>query len=388
MNILFTFTWMFHPNKGGTERVTDILAREFKRRGNHVYYLNTVINDNRKEFEYPADALLYLPENLIETPKGLEKYHQILHNYKIDVVINQGGVMGTCKIFAQTGVINITVIHFTPDYGYNNMFDTLSTLRNRTVVEKIKRIIRVLDYFRRRKKLYLYIHDLYQFWSDNSTYICLLSHRHYQIFEMMCPEVNREKLVAIPNPNTYPICKHLDKKKVVIWVGRLELKQKRPDRMIKMWLKIRMNHPDWKLVMVGDGRDREYLEKLSGKDSQIEFTGFTDPLPYYQVASILCMTSTHEGWGMVLSEAMANGAVPLAFSSFESIYDLLQNEQQLVTPFDEKEYMDKLDRLMADDTLRERLRTSGYKQIQKYSVDNVCNQWERLIQLKTSSLIE
>ncbi|WP_373730662.1 glycosyltransferase, partial [Bacteroides heparinolyticus] len=38
-------------------------------------------------------------------------------------------------------------------------------------------------------------------------------------------------------------------------------------------------------------------------------------------ASILCLTSDFEGWGMVLTEAMTFGAIPVVFESFASVKD-------------------------------------------------------------------
>lgn len=42
MNILFIHPVMFHPQRGGIERVSDLLCREFIRRGHHVLCLHSV----------------------------------------------------------------------------------------------------------------------------------------------------------------------------------------------------------------------------------------------------------------------------------------------------------------------------------------------------------
>ena len=74
---------------------------------------------------------------------------------------------------------------------------------------------------------------------------------------------------------------------------------------------------------------------------RIEFAGFKNPVPYYQESSIFCMTSNHEGWGLVLTEAMQYGCVPIAFDSFESIHEIIQNKENgfLVKPFQIQEYV-------------------------------------------------
>lgn len=47
MNILFIHPVMFHPQRGGIERVSDLLCREFIRRGHHVLCLHSVRDESR-----------------------------------------------------------------------------------------------------------------------------------------------------------------------------------------------------------------------------------------------------------------------------------------------------------------------------------------------------
>jgi glycosyltransferase involved in cell wall biosynthesis len=66
-----------------------------------------------------------------------------------------------------------------------------------------------------------------------------------------------------------------------------------------------------RLVLLGDGHLREQLEaqaKTLGLEGRIDFPGFRpNPLPYMRRAAVLALTSTHEGFGNVLVEAMACG---------------------------------------------------------------------------------
>lgn len=91
---------------------------------------------------------------------------------------------------------------------------------------------------------------------------------------------------------------------------------------------------------------RQLSERLSLE--RIEFTGFKDPVPYYKESSIFCMTSNHEGFPMVLTEAMQYGCVPVAFDSFESIHEIIEDGMNgfLVKPFDMDKYADMVLRLV------------------------------------------
>ena len=65
--------------------------------------------------------------------------------------------------------------------------------------------------------------------------------------------------------------------------------------------------PEWNLKIIGDGPDKKKLEYMSRRLDRISFLGFQNPEPYYREASILCMTSNHEGFGMVLIESRTQG---------------------------------------------------------------------------------
>lgn len=382
MNILFGFTWIFNPSLGGTERVTDILARQLRDRGHNIYYLHTV-DDRDKHYDCPAILDYYIPEDIVDTEAGKSLYEKFLIEHKIDIMINQGGLMGSCKFFTNTNLCKkIVVIHFDPQYGYNHFFNGLWALRNTTFIEKLKRLARCADYFRRKKNHYNYLNSLYKYWFKTADKVCLLSDHFINDISKVCDSIDTSKLVTINNPNTFRESNNTDctRKKQVLWVGRLDMKQKRPDRIIKVWKRIHKSFPDWNLVIAGDGEAGEYLRSLARKIPSIEFVGRVDIKPYYQVSEIICMTSTIEGWPMVLAEGISNGVVPLAFTSFNSINDILKSSEQLIRPFNINEYSKKLAFLMKNDEIRKKIRNEGYDIISKYSAELICDQWENLIQ--------
>ncbi len=54
MNILFVYPTLFHPQRGGIERVTDSLAREMKARGHNIFYLHNKPDECLMDFDYPS----------------------------------------------------------------------------------------------------------------------------------------------------------------------------------------------------------------------------------------------------------------------------------------------------------------------------------------------
>ncbi|MDY0884247.1 glycosyltransferase [Dongia soli] len=96
---------------------------------------------------------------------------------------------------------------------------------------------------------------------------------------------------------------------VVLGVGRL-VPEKDFGTLIKAFSLLRRSMP-CKLVLVGDGPARAGLTKLCQDLSiaaDVDFVGFQEnPLPFIQQAALLVMSSTYEGFGNVLAEAMGCG---------------------------------------------------------------------------------
>ena len=93
------------------------------------------------------------------------------------------------------------------------------------------------------------------------------------------------------------------------------------------------------------------------------------------------MTSNYEGWGMVLTEAMQCGTVPIAFNSFAAATDIITHRKNgiLVSPFNMNEYEKELRNLMSDIRFLQQMSTQAKKDIQKFSVENVVNLWEQIL---------
>ena len=132
------------------------------------------------------------------------------------------------------------------------------------------------------------------------------------------------------------------------------------------------------MVIVGDGPIRQELEQKSQKMERIIFAGYQEPEPFYRDASILCLTSDFEGWGMVLTEAMTFGAIPVVFNSFAAVTDIIEDGRtgMLVPPFSCKRFARKLAVLMRDEELRAEMSKTCRKFVQRFDIQNIAEQWE------------
>lgn len=86
------------------------------------------------------------------------------------------------------------------------------------------------------------------------------------------------------------------------------------------------------LIMVGDGSERDHLEKLAKElhvEDRVFFEGLRDAAPYYKLADLLLVTSRYEGYGLVIVEALASGTPVLATD-----VGIARDAGAIVTPYE------------------------------------------------------
>lgn len=385
MNILFTSSTPFHPLRGGVGRVTDTLCKELQKRGYQVFYLNADwVAEERKKYKYPAPVTI-LPIKNIDDAQCVISYRKYLTENKIDVVINQDALY--VDFYNNVGDLPIkviSVIHNNPLMNYNHLLNDLLTLRNNSLLERMKRIVRCLLYLRVKKQLKEYIDKRFRNIILSSDKILMLSPYYVQSLKNFGISVEN-KFDYVYNPNSFPLQTSLfKKKKEIIYVGRLDNRSKKVGRLIKVWSKVGKKYPDWNLTIVGDGPDRNQLEVLKKKYQvgNLTFEGFQSPIEYYKRASIICMTSSFEGFPMVLVEAMQFGCVPIAFDSFEAIHDVIIPEKtgELVKPFKIKDYINKLSNLIDDDTKRTTMSDAASMYVARFDVKTIADRWEYILE--------
>ena len=97
---------------------------------------------------------------------------------------------------------------------------------------------------------------------------------------------------------------------VLITVGRLEVAKDYPT-LLKAFKRVKDTLEDAKLIIIGDGPDKESLIRLSkdlGLEHDVSFLGFIDkPYSYIKQAHVFILSSAWEGFGNVLVEALAVG---------------------------------------------------------------------------------
>ena len=175
-----------------------------------------------------------------------------------------------------------------------------------------------------------------------------------------------------------------DRPKKILFVGRLSYADKRPDRVLQIWEKVCQYLPDWEVEIYGKGSEEKFLRRMIQQKQlpRITLKGYiADATAVYASGAILMMTSTYEGWGLVLSEAQASGVVPIAFDSSAGIRELIGKDSTygcLVAPFDLDAYAAQLRRICQDVELRSRLSQAAQTHCLDYSPERIRSRWEEI----------
>ena len=85
---------------------------------------------------------------------------------------------------------------------------------------------------------------------------------------------------------------------------------------------------------------------------------------------------------MVLTEAMHHGVVPMAFNSYGSVTDIIDDDINgfLVKPFDDKEYADKLVVLMSNEDKYTKMSRAAMTKSVTFSKEIIVEKWCNLVE--------
>ena len=195
-------------------------------------------------------------------------------------------------------------------------------------------------------------------------------------------------IYAIENPENPvdDIC--LEKENVMLFCGRFENWSKRIDRLLRIWSKVQGALPDWRLVLVGDGRDGKMLRELAGELGleRVSFEGMqTDVRPYYAEASVLCLTSETEGWPLTLTEGQANGCICVAFGCTSGVKEILSPDGEcgfIVPPYDEDMYAQVLLKIASMDKESQiTMRRRSVERRLEYTPEKIAVKWKSLFDM-------
>jgi glycosyltransferase involved in cell wall biosynthesis len=174
-----------------------------------------------------------------------------------------------------------------------------------------------------------------------------------------------------------------DERFMVGWIGRMTA-VKRTDDVLAAFKRLRDDGVEACLCMVGDGPDRERLERRAhelGVMRDTLFLGYQeDVAPYYAAFDALVLPSANEGTPVSVIEALAAGT-PVVATRVGGVPDVVRDGEEgfLVDTGATDELAERLSRLARDAELRQRLGQSGRDRVlRRYAVERLLDDVDRL----------
>ncbi|MFF4028742.1 glycosyltransferase [Streptomyces sviceus] len=150
---------------------------------------------------------------------------------------------------------------------------------------------------------------------------------------------------------------------LVVCVGRL-CRQKGQDVLLRAWDAVLRRVPDARLVLVGDGPERDVL-RARAPESVLFAGAVADAVPWYRAADLVVLPSRWEGMALAPLEAMACGR-PVVMTDVDGARESLPPalaSRCLVPPQNPAALADAVAALLLDPPLRESLGHQGRRHV-------------------------
>lgn len=343
---------------GGTERVASIIINELAKRNYNIWILS--LNGDPNDIFFPFEPNVKITSLHMDDIKGIKKLlntqrriRQWLNNNRIDtfITIESNMAIHSVPSLAFTGIRHVVWEHF-------NFKISLG--------KKSRPLARQLSLCFADRIVTLTARDL-QFWKQGAWY------RNAQLTHIPNPMFLEEHKVS-ENPS-----------QTVIAVGRLTF-QKGFDLLVDAWALLPAQiRKEWKLLIIGDGEARPFLEEkitALGIGNSVELRGATKTVfPYFEMASLYCLSSRFEGLPMVLLEALAFHLPIVAFDCDTGPGELIEDGLNgiLVESGNVNKMAQSLAALMNDENLRERMRAYKSQRLSSLELGTIVEQWDHIL---------
>lgn len=355
---------------GGAERVAALLCNHWIRRGHEVLLVPTF--SGRGECLYPLDArvrLEYLADRVSTTRKTpwsmvrrLHAMRAMVQAHRADVVVSFLSNVNVAALLATRG-LGVPVV----------------------VSERIYPPLMAIGPIWPRLRRWVYP------WAST---VVMQTQRGLAWLQQDSPT---SQGCVVPNPCLYPLPESepcvepgsivLRSRHILLTVGRLEF-QKHFSLLIDAFANLSARFPEWDLVILGEGSERATLEKQIDTQElvgRVHLPGRVgNPASWYRRADLYAMSSRFEGFPNTLMEAMAYGVPAVSFDCDTGPADLIEDgvNGYLIPPAGGTDGLaKKLADLMTDDSLRGAMGEQAKAVRERYSIERVGEQWDRVLGL-------
>ncbi|PXF55050.1 MAG: hypothetical protein C4B58_15320 [Deltaproteobacteria bacterium] len=206
--------------------------------------------------------------------------------------------------------------------------------------------------------------------------------------------LDARRIAVIPNPVDVASVGKMSKKEpstalpgdYLLHVGRLNVNHKAHDILLNAFKKLHFFHPDLKLILVGNGPDKEQIKAMI-KDMDLSdsviLAGWQDDVyPFMARAKALVLCSRYEGRPHVLVEAMACGCPVVATDCQTGPREILGDSKYglLVSVDDPEALALSVKMLLTDKPRRAYFQEQARRRAQDFDLEQIGPKYVRLLQ--------
>lgn len=367
-------------NVSGMERVFVNMSNEMSRRGHTVYTIWNGEPEDKPFYKFDASVHTYnLGLGIIKVPVMYKVKREISRFLKLPIVNKVDQYKHGIISSAIANIININEIDIFICHELNSVF-VAQHLTNGCkpiigmVHGNVKREFHRVSVDQKKSLSKL---DLYQVLTP--------------CFKKDLEKILGIPVVVIPNavePTNLSNVERGEKSSyTILAVGRIEGENKRPFITIQSFAEICDKYPNWFLDFYGPVTDEAYMQEIQlfikkhNLENRIRYKGISKNLqPIYETADILGFPSKYEGFSVVMAEAMEAGLPVIGFKDSPGVNEMIIDDYNGFLVESTKEYTEKLELLMMNYNLRNKMALQSHKSVENLSNGDVWNRWEYTMQ--------
>lgn len=349
---------------GGVERQAILLANEMTLRGHHVSLLTLDSKDAQAFYDIDDNVPWYKlglgdpkkKAGWVLRLKRMEKVRRIMKEFSPDVILAfQQGMFLTLRLYMAGMGIPVVAAERESPFRY--------------------------DFTRAGKRRHL-VFQTFRL-APHITVQC-------ESYVNAYPGYLRPKITVIPNSvfpagqSASPAGKDIHEK-ILLCVGRLGY-QKNQLVLVEAFSQLADDFPQWRLVLAGEGEDRENIERQIKKfnlEDKIELLGAVKNVSdLYINAHVLCIPSRWEGFPNVLGEAFAHGLPAVGYEGCGGVRDLIEHGKNGLLAKgngNTESLYEALRTIMSNDDQRNAMGQYAIQSIHVYAPDKIYDQWENFL---------